>query len=297
METTFHKLASQLNLTDLEPYVLTAEEEKEAVDYAIEQAKKHKAWRLSQMNLNEHQIFDRILKTNWEEKINRDNILLIANSNKQRKIWNEKRDIEEREMNKKRQMELQERCNAKYILSLMKETSLSNYNRKLIINESNKVLITALCYFFSNDERFESELNYSFRKGILIRGVSGLGKTYLMKCIEKNELHPITTLSMIEISETIRSEGEFSTSFNGVVYLDDVGTEEATINYFGTKINYFKNFIEVFYLKNQGVGFSNLIISTNNSFSEIEEKYGFRVRSRMKEMFNIIDISGNDMRK
>jgi hypothetical protein len=28
----------------------------------------------------------------------------------------------------------------------------------------------------------------------------------------------------------------------------------------------------------------------------MEEKYGFRVRSRIKDMFNIVDVNGEDMR-
>ena len=42
--------------------------------------------------------------------------------------------------------------------------------------------------------------------------------------------------------------------------------------------------------------FNKLIISTNNSFDELESKYGFRVRSRLKDMFNIIDVDGKDLR-
>ena len=50
----------------------------------------------------------------------------------------------------------------------------------------------------------------------------------------------------------------------------------------------------MYYLKNKP--FNKLIISTNNNFDEIESKYGFRVRSRIKDMFNIIDVRGKDMR-
>jgi len=76
--------------------------------------------------------------------------------------------------------------------------------------------------------------------------------------------------------------------------LDDVGTEEHTVNHYGTKISFFKNFIEKYYLQNKT--YEKLVVSTNNSFNEMEEKYGFRVRSRIKDMFNIIDVTGKDMR-
>lgn len=141
-------------------------------------------------------------------------------------------------------------------------------------------------------------MGFSFKKGLLIRGVSGLGKTFLVKCIEKNEIKPIKTVSMIEVSYELKQEGEYQIKQgnNRIIYLDDVGTEEATINHYGTKINWFKDFIETVYLRGVEKGFGGLIISTNNSFAEIEEKYGFRVRSRCKDMFNIIDVTGEDMR-
>lgn len=292
------QLAKQLNLTDLEPeeYILTDEEESKAIAHAIEQAKKQKAWKFAQMNLSEFEISKKLSEIIWTDQINTAEVLMIANSNKHRQAWNDKRQLEEKEFKIKQYKDLIERCTAKYVFRLMQVTSRNEFGKKLIVNEFNKHLITAICYFLSNDGKFETELNYSFGKGILIRGVAGLGKTYLLKCAEKNELNPIHILSMIEISSQVKSEGDFSISMDGnkIIYLDDVGTEEATVNHYGTKINYFKNLIEVLYLKNR---FNNLIISTNNSFAEIEEKYGFRVRSRMKEMFNVIDISGNDMRK
>ena len=173
-------------------------------------------------------------------------------------------------------------------------TSEKCYGKKLILHDDNTLLIRAICFFFSRDERFETELNYDLNKGFLIRGVSGLGKTYLLKCIENNDVRPIKIVSMIDISEQVKEEGTYDLQYKNSLYLDDVGTEEPIVNHYGTKINWFKNFIEIYYLKNKP--FNKLIISTNNSFDEIENKYGFRVRSRIKDMFNIIDVRGKDMR-
>ncbi len=294
----FQKWAKELNLTSLEEeeYILTSEEENRAIGYAIEQAKKHKAWKLSQMGLSEMEILSRLSQIDFTEEIDRGKILLISNSNKHRQIWNETRREEEREFEKKRILDLRKKYTAEYVFKLMQFNSRKEYGKNLIVNDFNKHLITSLCYFLSNDERFETALNYSFAKGILIRGISGLGKTYIIKCLSDNELNRITIFSMIRISEEVKKDGDYLIPGGNLIYLDDVGTEEATVNHYGTKVNWFKDFIEFNYLKNQGKGFSYLMISTNNSFVDIEEKYGFRVRSRMKEMFNIIDISGTDMR-
>lgn len=294
-------LAKQLNLTDLEPeeYILTKEEEDVAIKYEVERLQQYYVWKMVNLGYNENQVMQKLKETNWDDEFDREELLRIVNGNKHQDIWHKEQRRKSKEEGEKSKKELIERCTAKYMYNLMRWTSQNNFGKKLILNDHNKHLITSLCYFLSHDEKFEKELGYSFKKGILIRGISGLGKTHLVRCLEKNDLHPILILSMIEIADQIKHEGEFEINMgdNHVVYLDDVGTEEATINHYGTKINFFKQFIETLYLKNQNKSFNRIMISTNNSFSEIEEKYGFRVRSRMKEMFNIIDVKGEDMRK
>jgi len=294
-------LAKKLNLIShdepKEPYILTAQEEIKAWDNSVEQLKKHKAWKYAQMGANEEQVLVKISNINFEEELDRKEIMETANSSKHYSIW----EINQRELEKKEKqnkyLELKNRCNAKYFYNLMAWSSENNFGKKLIVHDDNILLIKAICFFFSRDERFEKELGFSFNKGLMVRGVSGLGKTHLFRCIENNDINPIDIFSMIEISEKIKEEGVFNLMSDKVIYLDDVGTEEAVVNFFGTKINWLKNFIEIYYLSNSPNNqFNKLIISTNNNFDEIESKYGFRVRSRVKDMFNIIDVTGKDMR-
>lgn len=293
-------LARTLNLTDLEPeqeiYILTKDEEDLAISHAITSAKRNKEWKLANAGFSAMEIIQRVSEINWDEEIDKENILKLANSNKHYGIWQEQQRQKELADALKKELELKETYSAKNMFSLMKWTSQHKFGKNLIINSDNKNLITALCFFLSNDKRFESDLNFSFQKGLLIRGVSGLGKTHLVNCLEENELNPILILSMIDISETLKRDGEYPIHLNGkkIIYLDDVGTEESVVNHYGTKITFFKNFIETYYLRNKI--FNKLIISTNNSFFEMEEKYGFRVRSRIKDMFNIVDVTGKDMR-
>jgi len=291
-------LAKRLNLTDpdekQEEGILTAQESEDAVIYAITQAKRHKAWKLAQMGLSEETIATKLASINWIKEVDTMEVLKNANSNKHYEIWQKEQRKKERQQETDKYFELQKRCNAKYFFNLMAWTSENTYGKKLILHEDNTPLIRAICFFFSKDERFETELKYDLNKGLLIRGVSGLGKTYLFKCIDKNDIRPIDIVSMIDISEQVKEEGTYDLQYQNTLYLDDVGTEESVVNHYGTKINWFKNFIEMYYLKNRP--FNRLVISTNNSFDEIESKYGFRVRSRVKDMFNIIDVKGKDMR-
>lgn len=291
-------LARKLNLTDLneqpEEMILTAQEEESAILHEITQAKKHKAWKLADKGLKEEEILSRLSAINWMDEIDKMEVLKNANSNKHYAIWQKEQRKKERQNETDKFMELQERCNAKYFYNLMAWTSENTYGKKLILHEDNTPLIRAICFYFSKDERFETELKFDLNKGLLIRGVSGLGKTFLFKCIEQNEIRPIDIVSMIDILEQVKEEGSYDLQYQNTLYLDDVGTEEPVVNHYGTKINWFKNFIEMYYLKNKP--FNRLVISTNNSFDEIESKYGFRVRSRIKDMFNIIDVKGKDMR-
>lgn len=289
-----------MNLTqsdaDPEPYILTPEEEKNALEWEKKQVRDHLTWRMQQVDMLEPQIAQKLSEINWDEEIDREAILSRANSNKHYDIWQQKQRETEKQQEKDKAEELRQRYTAKKFYHEMRWTSENVYGKKFIFDDNNRHFITAVCYFLSNDPRFETELGYSLKKGLLIRGVSGLGKTHILKCVENNELSPILILSMIEITDEIKSEGEFEIHLGNkkIIYLDDVGTEEPTVNHFGTKISFFKNFIESYYLRNKV--YNKLLISTNNNFSEIEQKYGFRVRSRMKDMFNIINVTGQDMR-
>lgn len=186
---------------------------------------------------------------------------------------------------------------ASRMFEFMRNASVSKFDNELICDENNAHYIKAICFFLSFDPRFQTELNYSFKKGILIRGDYGVGKTHIIKCVADNYLQRIALLSMLKISEQIKTDGEYNINYNNreKIYLDDVGTEETTVNHYGTKINFFKDFIEKTYdMPNMH---NRLIITTNCSFDELEEKYGGRVRSRMAEMFNVIDVTGEDYRK
>jgi len=281
-----------------EPYSLSKDEEEYVIGNELLRLKQHMAWKMKGLAFSDIQIEMRIKEIDWLSQIDQEAILKRANSNKNYELWQSQQREKEKQDEIKKSKELKDLWDAKNVYRLMKWTSEKVYGKPLILNEHNKTLISAICFFISGDQRFETELKLDRRKGLLIRGISGLGKTHLLKCVAENDLNPIKIISMIEVADEIKQEGEYQINMgrNKIIYLDDVGTEEATVNHYGTKINFFKNFIETVYLRNIENGFGKLIISTNNSYSDIEEKYGFRVRSRMRDMFNVIEVKGEDMR-
>jgi len=294
-----------LNLTgpddEGEEYILTPEEEGRVLAHEIQLAKDHYAWKVKGILMTQDEIDLKISQINWLEKIDQDAILQRTNSIKHYDNWIKEQRAKEKLEEERKLKELRETWNATNIYKLMAWTSQNEYGKKLVVKDKETgndftKLITAICFFVSRDTRFETELGYSLKKGLLIRGVSGLGKTHLVKCISKNGLNPILILSMLDISEEIRINGEVDVRLDGygIMYLDDVGTEEADTKHYGNVINFFKNFIEGTYLRRKS--FDHIMMSTNNSFAQLEQKYGFRVRSRIKDMFNVIDVTGKDMR-
>jgi hypothetical protein len=272
--------------------ILTPEEKEQAVSHAIETAKKHFVWKLWDKKESAENIELKVKSIDWEKEIDVEEILRVANENKHAGIEIKEKLKQLEEQEKLDYEQLKKECDASYFFKVMSCAS-RNYGKKLIQNEFNKPLIKTICFFLSEDPRFETELNFSLKKGLLIRGISGIGKTYLVNCVKDNKIKPISIYSMIDISDEVREYGGFQAK-GKVIYLDDVGSEE-TVNHYGSKINWFKEFLESYYLNS--TDFSRLIISTNCNFDQIQEKYGFRVRSRMKEMFNIIDVKGKDLRQ
>jgi DNA replication protein DnaC len=295
------RLAKKWNLTNLDTeekeFILTPEEvEKVKADH-VKDMQEFKSWKLKQKGLTEESILLKISKVNWQS-INFKEVIQEANEGKHRGLELKKFNDEKKlraidEENKKREF-----YNAKFMFNFMAHTSEYNFDKKFVVNKFNTKLIKTLCFFFSDDERFVTELGYSFSKGLWIRGKMGIGKTHCIKCIAENEFKPVLMTSMIEINEVLTEYGKYDFDYGKrevkKIYIDDVGTEEPLVNHYGTKIAFFKTFIETSYLKQKK--FSNLIISTNLDFNGVEKQYGARVRSRIKDMFNIVDVEGDDMR-
>jgi DNA replication protein DnaC len=284
-------------VSEPEPYTLTPEEEQGAIARAIEQAKKFMAWKMSRVLKTQDEIWHKISITDWNEKIDRKKVLAQANMAKNRELWQR----EQREVEKSNEMarlqEMRRYWTYRRIYKLMKHNSLHGRGKELDETPENLPVIKALCFFISRDDRFATELGFDRLRGLLIRGNSGTGKTHLVRCVEDNGLNPVLTLSMIEITDRIKEEGKYQIPNRGqkIIYLDDVGTEESTVTFYGTKVAWFKNFIETASLRTKC--YNHLIITTNLNFKAIEEQYGYRVASRMREMFNVIDLTGKDRRR
>lgn len=302
MQTVLQVMAGKLNLTDhdekKQPWLLSKKEVKEIIEFHVNRAKGHYMYKAAGLGYSQEQILAKIAETNFRKLINIKQILKNANSEKNYEKWQREQTIENAKKQVAEKLERFKKYNANYIYQLMKYNCLNTYGEEKFITTPKERMhfIKTICYFFSNDERFETELGFDLKKGLWMRGISGIGKTFLFQCIKDNAVFPITIISMLEIYEHVIDSGDYRNEFlfsSPKIYLDDVGSEtDSNITYYGTERNWFKNFIELYYIKRKP--FNRILISTNCGFDEIEVKYGYRVRSRIKEMFNIIDVKMKD---
>lgn len=297
------------------PYILTPEQENQAIEWAIKQERDKYIYNRTKkvdpnisselMTIRANEIISDANKMQFA--IDKVQVLKTANVfhywdavDKKNKAERVQKEIEAAEILKKQ-------WNARTMYRFLRHQTLKNEGFEFIYHEHVQNLVKSMCYFLSRDERFVTELGYDFKKGILIKGQTGLGKTLVVKSLSENKLRHISIHSMIDINNAISKEGEYFIGPNKVVYIDDVGSgasiSEATqkrsaqVNYYGTKINWFANFIESYYFNAKSKDFSSLIISTNESPQGFEELFGFRVRSRCAEMFNVVNVDGDDLRK
>jgi DNA replication protein DnaC len=164
-----------------------------------------------------------------------------------------------------------------------------------------------LLVYFLKDTEGAKKYNISFRKGILLSGPVGCGKTSLMnifRLFQKAEERLILK-SCRDISFEFNQEGysviykysrqSFKNDIPKVYCFDDLGTEN-NLKYFGNECNVMA---EILLSRYDLFTFRQMIthLTTNLNSSEIEDIYGIRVRSRLREQFNLIAFDSNSKDK
>ncbi|WP_374362728.1 AAA family ATPase [Cloacibacterium sp.] len=154
-------------------------------------------------------------------------------------------------------------------------------------------------------------MDFDLQKGILLSGPIGCGKTTLFKLMQKfignkNKFGMVSTRQIVsefmqsgyQILENY-SKGHFThDARKAKVYcFDDLGIETSS-KYYGNDCNVMAEILLTRYdlFKEKGL---ITHLTTNLSAAEIESIYGNRLRSRMREMFNLFgyDHNSTDKRK
>lgn len=185
------------------------------------------------------------------------------------------------------------------------------HGKKFHLHTEDKPTIYLMLCYFLQDELAATQLNIDLNKGILLTGPVGCGKTTLINLmkffIQKQEQKFYTkpcrdiSFEFIEDGYSVIHRYSKPPSFGGVgggcICFDDLGTENS-LKYYGNECNVMA---EILLTRYDLFVSKNLLthITTNLSASEIEEMYGNRVRSRLREMLNLISFDKNatDKRK
>lgn len=180
-----------------------------------------------------------------------------------------------------------------------------------ILDDSNKDAFKKLVLYFINDPGSTLDPN----KGIMLSGGIGCGKTTLMRFFEFNQKASYFTFSCLSVSSEFAAKGyEGVEKYNGAITsysyglksfgqtefgicFDDLGTEVDKKHY-GNQSNCLNEILLNRYNRIESLR-GKTHITTNLTADQIEERYGSRVRSRLREMFNVIDfpITSKDRRK
>lgn len=178
------------------------------------------------------------------------------------------------------------------------------FGRHFKIYENDIEIISKLCHYFIKDKDYCEKNDIDPNKGILLSGPVGCGKTTLMKLLRHivpmqrpYEVIPCRniTFSFNHLGfKTIEDYG--STKF---FCFDDLGIEPVG-RFYGKDLNVMGEVLlsryELYLQTNRKM---KTHATTNLNAEELEERYGNRVRSRMRELFNLIafDKGVGDKRK
>ena len=185
-------------------------------------------------------------------------------------------------------------------------------NPQFRVDEQSEKVFHLLCQYFANDPDFEKS-GLSLTKGIMLTGPVGVGKTEFLRIFSKNKRQCFHLLSVYEIEAACQKQGvETFQTYIGMVpgwgskpeffyqrsvgwAFDDLGRESIVFD-FGNKSDVISKIIQTRYLSKSQVPFSSLHLTTNLTPAEIEPRYDYAVKSRLREMFNYIQVEGRDRR-
>lgn len=180
--------------------------------------------------------------------------------------------------------------------------------KPLVIDDENRHVVELLSWYFAGDERFTAA-GYSLDKGIMLYGAVGIGKTHLMRQFTSMQRKPFRMVDCTDIVAEHKKRGDdgiekyykdcpihernyWGHTERGWCF-DDLGTESDS-KYYGNQTNVMERIIEMRYKSRVPV---TTHIITNLNADHIQERYGLRVRERLREMVNAIHFKATVSRR
>ncbi len=198
---------------------------------------------------------------------------------------------------------------------------MENFNNSILTGHQNRVEVLArlkmpnwekteiydiLTEYFAGAPEFEARSkSYDLKKGLLIVGDVGTGKTAAMRIFRQlMSANAEKSFQMTSTRQVIRNYtidgakvmNKLGSYCKDVIYFDDLGLEEVNSKMYGNSANVMSEVLldryEIFVYDN-----IKTYATSNLGADELEKIYGKRVRDRMREMFNFVIINGESFRK
>lgn len=175
------------------------------------------------------------------------------------------------------------------------------FGKNFKIYREDREVLYKLCLYAIQDKTRSAQIGIDINKGLLLSGPVGCGKTSLMKLMKHIVPHqrPYEVIPCRNIVFGFNHLGfKIIEDYGNSQFFcfDDLGVE-STGRHFGQDCNVMGEILlsrhELFIN-----GKRKTHATTNLNAQELEERYGTRVRSRMREMFNLIafDMESRDKR-
>ncbi len=182
------------------------------------------------------------------------------------------------------------------------------------LTDQNSVPLMSLMEYFREDKEFEErDDSYSLKKGLLIQGDVGTGKTVAIRLFQhllrtrKEGFKMIATRHVVRefiiqgeaIIEEYGRKSYKDKNLNGtprIFCFDDLGLEETDSKVYGNKRNVMAEILFDRYEEFCRTGMKTYA-TTNLDATGLEAAYGMRIRDRFREIFNIIQFKGDSFRK
>ena len=186
------------------------------------------------------------------------------------------------------------------LLTFLEKKGRALFGEQFKIQRQDYDLIFRMLVYFYRDQQHADESGIKFRKGLMLNGPVGCGKTSLMSLFRYLSFpgHKYQVVSARDVCIQFMEQGHQVIKYYAsigmkspmVFCFDDLGSE-TSMKYYGNEVNVMGEILLSRYELYTQRGIPTHI-TTNLSASELEKVYGNRLRSRMREMFNLIAFPG-----
>ena len=171
-----------------------------------------------------------------------------------------------------------------------------------VFDQHNELILKKLSAYFSGSESECAKYGLSLKKGISLNGPTGCGKTTIMHLFMNNPFQSYIVVPCRKVGYDFAEQGfkaietysknlyrtENSYGHQDFGYsFDDLGGTKEERKRFGDGVLPMEEVLMNRYDKGK---FFQTHVTTNLTADQVEEIYGARVRSRMREMFNLISF-------